>query len=218
MSQLQFQPDTIPTNPDDLTYEAKGDVFLLGEVKKMSTYYGGECFKCGRSFKKGDEIAFVPRGNGRERGRAYCPTLLCFSNPDTVPETQEAPLTVPDGYYTVVLNGDETDYVTIRIWTGLWGGDIRTVLSHLVGPDNQDHYCGFASLVNGKVRMWAKFKDSTRLRTAAEFLIATDSRKEASKTYAMQSGRCARCNLPLTVPASLHAGYGPICAAKVGVL
>lgn len=40
---------------------------------------------------------------------------------------------------------------------------------------------------------------------------------EQAKLYGQKFGRCCFCGLELTNRASIHAGYGPICAEKFGL-
>jgi hypothetical protein len=90
----------------------------------------------------------------------------------------------------------------------------RQVISYLSGSNNDSDYTRFAHfLENGTVVVWKKHQATESLREALKVLIA--SPQAAALAYAEESGCCARCGRTLTVPASLHAGYGPDCITKV---
>lgn len=119
-----------------------------------------------------------------------------------------------DGRYTVVYPSG--DYRTLRVKTpadGTFAG--KTIVSYKSG----DEYVGFGFL-NGdnEVGFWKRFRENqpkerlTRISRALES-IARDPEK-AGILYATKEGRCRRCGKQLTVPASLHRGMGPECAAK----
>lgn len=132
---------------------------------------------------------------------------------------------VPPGTYTVVLGG-EADYVTLRLVeaTGpaaTLAGATR-VLEHLVGPDNGTDFVG-RGWVTADVgwmpwrRTLADPALAARLDRAVAVLAgANGALPGLREAYAMRSGRCARCARRLTVPASLHRGLGPECAARSG--
>lgn len=139
------------------------------------------------------------------------------------PVAQTAPTTqVPLGTYTVVLDDELTDWVTLKLDTAGWA-DNKTVISFLSGATNTHSYKGFAFLDTDGVRVWNRFREDTRLVAATQVLLtgATDEAHErflkTAEAYALQSGKCARCGRKLTVPASLHRGLGPECASREGV-
>lgn len=122
-----------------------------------------------------------------------------------------------DGTYTVVLTDG---HLTIRIVTPRKGGmKDQTILKYMVGPDNENDYVPFAFVSRGLSTMIEPFKryrsnwDESRLRRAVDVLFADP--ESAGMEYALRSGKCYRCGRTLTVPASLHRGLGPDCAAKV---
>lgn len=133
--------------------------------------------------------------------------------------TSRTPVKV--GTYTVCLNGDENDRVTIRIKTH-WEEDAASrgelVATYLMGPENESDYQGFAFIRDGRAFPWAKYRrhDNSRLTIALEYLIHMDpsDRATAGYTWAIESGRCYRCGRELTVPASIRRGLGPHCAGE----
>lgn len=151
-------------------------------------------------------------------------------------------LALQDGTYTIVFDGGfppandrleeefqekRRSYVTIRLETGkcqtqdgqknfFFG---KQIVSFLTGPDNENNFTGFAHLdENGGLHVWKKFREGNAVKKyeqALNILASQDikGQGEAGLEYAMRSGRCYRCGRTLTVPASLHAGMGPVCRA-----
>lgn len=124
------------------------------------------------------------------------------------------------GFYTVV---DGAEHRTFKI--GPWredtyraGGRIRWI-GLLTGPDNTADYETVARQTSGgEVTMTGQYRNNAELagRLAALMGQDVDGHQAARLAYAEASGRCARCGRMLTVPASLHAGLGPDCLAKMG--
>lgn len=141
----------------------------------------------------------------------------CLQQVITVEEPKPAPSTfkVPDGRYTVSF-ADGT-YKTLRVQTQDADADFMPglpLLSYLSGASNDSDYTRFGHVAeDGSVRIWKKHNDNEVLREAVKVLIG--SPQAAALAYAEQSGCCARCGRTLTVPASIHAGFGPDCAGKV---
>lgn len=124
---------------------------------------------------------------------------------------------VGKGTYTVVLPM-VTDRVTVRL-----------------GPWRPDKYNP------GKKMRWISYRRGTsydlyaRQRAGEQHVIIPAQRNangrvnsallalfndpdvpaEAALAYALESGRCSRCDRELTVPASIHQGYGPECVKYV---
>ena len=141
----------------------------------------------------------------------YVDGAICYLDEH---EDNEKTLAVDNGYYTVVYP-DET-WTTIRVsdWNNRSG---CKVLSYLFSSDNTSDYAGFASIdENGKLAVWKRFQSNSRLATAARVVTGSGDRSSLQEEYALKSGRCARCNRRLTVPASINRGLGPECASKVG--
>ncbi len=131
----------------------------------------------------------------------------------------------PNGTYTVVLN-ETGDYRTIKLSDAPehFNKPVGTqIASYLSGGDNEANYTGCAFVVGKAVYFWTKFRGksggNTQLQAAVLLLISADRSKQITlgEAYTIESGKCWHCNRKLTVPASLHRGLGPTCAAKLGV-
>ena len=124
---------------------------------------------------------------------------------------------VPSGIYTVV---DGSEHVTIRLrdasenWHDMPAGS--QVAYFLSGSDNENSYTGFAFVAGQSFRVWKRFRSESRIVDALKTLLGLDEseRRAAGQRYAVASGRCYRCGRTLTVPSSIDAGLGPICAGQ----
>lgn len=137
------------------------------------------------------------------------------------PTTQ--PQTIPHGTYTVERE-DGSGYVTIRIATKGPGSNYagQTWLFFLAGPDNETEYQPFARIFpDGNVRVWKRFQEGGNVQKyvdAFRVVMGDDeARKAAGYRWALESSRCYNCGRKLTVPASIHRGLGPDCAARAGL-
>lgn len=126
---------------------------------------------------------------------------------------------VRDGTYTVEM-GDGT-HVTLRFRKATWAKDLpdgSQVIEFLSGSDNEFDYTGFAFMVNGRPRVWSKFRAESRITAALQFLLTGDVDEaherflEKAEAYALESGNCMRCLRKLTVTESITRGLGPVCA------
>jgi hypothetical protein len=134
-----------------------------------------------------------------------------------------------DGTYTINL-GDGGKNVTLKLKTldpsdefssGFSEG--TQVAEYMDGSDNEKSFSGFAFVDGEGYRVWRRFwahgrNDMTARRIdALELLLQFDFEQgtEAREAYALESGRCWRCNRKLTVEFSIHRGLGPECAKKV---
>lgn len=126
-------------------------------------------------------------------------------------EPKLAVVNIIDGRYTVVF--EDGTYRTIKVETytdGNFAG--KRIASFLSGPDNGRDYQGFAFVNDGGFNIWKRYVGSG-LDNSLEVLFQDP--EKSGVEYALRSSRCRRCGRDLTVPASLHAGYGPECAKKV---
>lgn len=139
------------------------------------------------------------------------------------PVEARQPLNLPAAATYTVVTGSE--YWTIRLeepWAEARVEPGTLTVSYLCGSDNETDFRGFGFVSPTKgFTPWRKYADPEVLsayKAAVSFLLAADAAGHAAgrETYALRSGRCARCGRTLTVPASLHAGMGPDCAAKLG--
>lgn len=137
------------------------------------------------------------------------------------PVSVEAPV-IRDGKYTVIFNEEGDDYVTLRLSTPNHGSfKDKQIASYLNGPDNNRNYKGFA-FTNGKSfntwRAYAEPQQIKRQKIALALLLTDNDPGLFGYNYSLQSGNCFICGRTLTVPASLHRGMGPICAANTGAI
>jgi hypothetical protein len=133
-----------------------------------------------------------------------------------------------------IQNIGTSEYRTFKIHTINKGAlEGKRIVSLLTGSDNETSYSGFGFVSNSSVNVWTK-KQSPAFRYYAQLIEkafeAIQEAYEASgevvevkidlsgRTYSVQhEKRCLCCNRKLTTPASLKAGYGPECAARLGI-
>lgn len=144
----------------------------------------------------------------------YCLDSRCDCTCHSLIERQaKDPAAISIGLYTV---GDDEVRHTIRVSDAKWAknlpDDARTV-SYLAGSDNERDYVSFGFLLGRQYRPFKKFSGNIELRRAV--VAVTDDPATAGLAYALESGRCYRCNRTLTVPTSIHRGLGPDCATMV---
>lgn len=124
-----------------------------------------------------------------------------------VPAAPAGPAIWP-GLYTVrTENGHRTFRVELQASDAQFAPG-KTVVAYLAGSDNTADYRGFAFLTaSGRLKVWAKHKGNSALvNDAFRFL--------ADPAAALTAKHCARCGETLTVPASIEAGFGPVCVKK----
>ncbi len=143
---------------------------------------------------------------------------------------------VLDGYYTVVHGyGENRTWSTYRLATQHESDTFMPgvqIMGRLVGPDNYLDYKNCANYVgtdqpkkpneemishwNG-IHVWSAFSEDTT-RIEDDWTTIMRGPDTAGHAYALQSGRCWKCNKKLTVPDSIHNGLGPDCFEKVGAI
>jgi hypothetical protein len=121
------------------------------------------------------------------------------------------------GIYTVVYPCGTHRTLRIKPWEKR-DGTTSIVVGFLSGPDNEKSYtfCGFLRTDNS-VAFFRPFQGQSpewRARFRKAVLTVAADPKAAGLAYALESGRCCRCNRTLTVPASINAGMGPECASR----
>ena len=97
----------------------------------------------------------------------------------------------------------------------------QTVLSLLTGPSNSHDYRGFAFIGNG-VKVWKKCRsedgdppsDYEYFAQMFERLVLSEDSSWLEKYEIHEAIPCRRCGEQLTVPKSIRAGVGPVCAQK----
>ncbi len=132
------------------------------------------------------------------------------------PESASAPRReTPIGTFTVV--GIDAEHITIRLQrptdkVKLAEGVVYA--KYLAGADNDVDFAYFATVVKGQIRA----RGFERQVAALKVVLGADngSLGKMGLAYALASSNCWRCGRTLTVPASIHSGMGPDCAAKVG--
>lgn len=137
--------------------------------------------------------------------------------PKQVEMAQDGKHLVRNGTYTIILNGDD-DYVTLKIKAAKFAKDMpegTQMACYLSGADNESDFTGFAFVQGRTAKVWSRFRNNSRIGDALRILL-NGGDDDAGERYAMASGNCYCCNRKLTVPASLHRGLGPVCAAKGG--
>ncbi len=114
-----------------------------------------------------------------------------------------------DEYYTFRVTAPDDQHELYPIW----------FLSVLTGPNNQTDY-SYAATVrqNGFIKVTGKSKftpDSKPVKVAQwaiNLILAGGKLPEGYKIH--HEGRCGKCGRPLTTPASIESGIGPICAGR----
>ena len=137
---------------------------------------------------------------------------------DRAPKTVEAAVAetpareVPLGTFTVVF---PDGHVTIRLQKPQDKSKAGVVYAkYLVGQNNDTDFEYFASVVDGNIRARGYERQVVALKVV---LTSTGSELGAmGLAYALASSNCFYCGRTLTVPASIHSGMGPDCAAKHG--
>lgn len=145
----------------------------------------------------------------------------CASCPSNISaaqyEDEVAPHAPWDGLYTIEDPRSGIDHRTFRLRTQEADADFapgKQVIAYLSGPDNEKDYTGFGFIDQNAfgyfVRVWSRHRDNLGVQRDAEQLL-----KDADNF--LTDAKCIRCHRTLTVPASVHQGYGPECVKKVGI-
>lgn len=138
--------------------------------------------------------------------------------------SHEVTAKIPSGTYTII-NPKTGGYRTIELtdadtekFSNLPKG--TQIVGYLAGPDNATDFVGFGFVKGATFQAWKRFADEDSIpdwKAAIKFLLSGKANAaDAAHAYAIKSGRCSMCQRKLTVPASLHQGFGPICAEKIG--
>lgn len=210
----------------------------LGWMEKLAEEYiaRGDRAECDKAGKNLAAMVTTPQWASMASGLAailekfredYRATFLAAPQQMALPLEPKAAAApaIPQGTFTVEF--PDGDYRTVELETvaeGKFAG--RTIASYLSGPDNERDFRGFAFVnVRGDglptVAVWRRFADIDERWREAAYIAASANREGQlgmAEAYAHRSSRCARCGHKLTVPASLHRGYGPDCAAVLGII
>jgi hypothetical protein len=201
---------------------------------RCGCYEGYVCDDCAQTWTGADHESTEPRkceGPCEQRNIPadapahvrYCPecseTLFRVWS-ESVEVAEPEPFVIDDGTYTMVYGDDS--YFTFRVRavkTGKLAG--KRVVEYLSGPDNSLDFQPFAFVNEHSVNVWRRFEGGHLVNRAREVERMArndrDGMEAAGLRYAERSSRCRNCNKVLTVPASLAAGYGPDCAANLGI-
>ena len=157
--------------------------------------------------------------NSSTTGQSIADNLSKSNSPREAVTDDAAPIAkVPDGTYTIkMIDGG---WITIRLETQPDDAKFaagQRLAGYLRGPNNTRDFENFAFVNGTNISVWKRFRGVTDKYTDAVKLILGQPTRlpEFRESYAIRSGRCAICGLPLTVPASLHRGVGPICAGRL---
>lgn len=139
------------------------------------------------------------------------------------------PITISNGFLTVT-NESSGGHRTFRVRTqkedSKFAPGMR-VVALLIGPNNTADYQGFGFVLdNGWISLWKRNRTpqyeglAKAVRLASKALEnGKDTFQTPKATYSVRlSKRCLRCNRTLTTPESLKRGYGPDCAAVMGLV
>lgn len=119
------------------------------------------------------------------------------------------------GKFTVVYpSGDHRTLQFKTRQTGSLAG--KCIVSYREGAG----YKGFAFFEGpDDLRFWRKFREAnepvrlTRIQKAVATVVSNPEKH--GQLYALESGRCWRCDLELTDPESILRGIGPTCFKKM---
>jgi len=124
---------------------------------------------------------------------------------------------VHDGTYTVVM-GDVRR--TVRLRTQRDDARFapgRQVASYLFGSDNVRDYKAFAFVTrDGQLHLWRRAAANAPSALVEAMATILGDPSAAARNFGLMSGVCGICNRKLTVPESIEAGIGPVCARKRG--
>lgn len=210
---------SVTGQPTEKGHPTREHIFALGALTdtKSSMREGGKTLRPERERK-----AVAAEGTGEQ------------AEEKTKPLTPLSP--VLDGYYTVVHGyGADRSWKTYRLQTqhesDVFMPGIQ-IMGRLVGPDNYLDYKNCANYVGtdnpkGKsgepieqwngIHVWSAF-NTDKINIEDDWATIMRGPDTAGHSYAMQSGRCWKCNKKLTVPDSIHNGLGPDCFEKLGAI
>lgn len=126
--------------------------------------------------------------------------------------------TIHNGFITI-HNTNTDGHRTFRIETIKEGPlEGKRIVSLLTGPDRDDdtNWYGFAFADEFGIRLWRRIRESRNGATYTKFarMLEMPSKYESLGCRYLIAGRCRRCNRPLTSPASVDTGLGPVCRNK----
>lgn len=188
-----------------------------GEWKQITSKFNATCRNCEVTINAGEEILWKPGIAIHVQCAATMPKEEEFK---AQPKVKDLPR-IPDGTYTIVHEDGTHTTVKFSVPTkGTFEG--RRIVSFLSGSDNESSYTGFAFVLpNNELKTWNRFQHyacAEKVKSAIRILYkavkneGNEAIMQAGEAYAMQSGKCCKCNRKLTVPSSIHRGMGKKCS------
>lgn len=174
--------------------------------------FGGKCGSCG-GYVEAEQGRLDKVDDKWVVSHHVCPeaTSEVAAPEPTVQQTTVNGKTVFDGDYT--LQKDDGDHRTFRLSTQALDSDFMPgvqVVAYLSGADNENDYTRFGHVQkDGSLRVWSKHREAAYAKDAEVFWADPFSED------VLAAVRCYACGRKLTVPASVHNGYGPECAKRV---
>jgi hypothetical protein len=129
-------------------------------------------------------------------------------------------VTAGKAYFTVV-NPDKGSRYTFKVSQPKRenedGSSVPFFVSVLTGPDNTSHYSYLGAIFGDTYRQTAKSRISSDAPSAKCFdwlwrNLSNETRLDMIEFW--HEGRCCMCGRKLTVPESIDAGIGPVCAGR----
>jgi len=156
---------------------------------------------------------FQRYGSFTERQRPYVERIIATAG-GPAPVTPPAPVVKPDTYPNVCATVNLDRFARFQI------GDLSLHLKN----DGSVIWVKWAGVIVGLIEHGSQvFKATRRYTGDYQINLATEALKQveidpmaAAKRDGVLTGRCSCCSRPLTDPASIEIGIGPICLSKFG--
>jgi len=161
----------------------------------------------------------VMMADARRRLAAKRPAAAAESAPSAV-AARAVLANVPDGRYRVTLADGE--HLAIRI--NLAKADSKLAGSRFISTrTGDDEWSTFADVTPaGTLRVWRSAQGALRGRIQDAVKVLDQAENQdgwlvAGLAFAQEGSQCFVCGRDLDTPESLTAGYGPVCADKLGL-
>lgn len=197
-----------------------------GEPKQMpsgrrANKYGAKCINC-QGWVEGEAGMLAKTDDGKWAAEHIeCPSMVmeAAALDNLTPQVPRNVQTmvkgevVYDGTYTYETT---TAHRTFRLRTQALDDPFmpgRQIIAYLNGPDNERDYVKFGHIQpsDGTLKVWKKHEDRVTLVKDAHAFMA-----DPHGPNVLASIACYACGRKLTVPESVHNGYGPECAKRFG--
>jgi hypothetical protein len=200
-SQALAPPAAPPAPKPAFKRPVNGSDFKFGS--KANTY-SGKCIACGQFVEAREGVLGKVNGRWVVGHRGECP--LPLAEPEAIPA-----LAVWPGIYTIETEDGHRTFKVSRQDSDAAFAPGELILGFLSGPNNQSDYtsCAFikGDASQPRAAIWKKHRDNAEL-------IADIDQFLADPDAALTAKHCARCGELLSVPASVAAGFGPVCITK----